>query len=188
MKFLIKLLIITAIVFVSKDVSAATCTSISRTDNSANTVLTSSKYNTDHNTAYTAINAFDAGCIAAGTIDDPASFDATAFNVWLNSPIAGCKVTNSDANTVSVDRCRIAVGDNLLSTTSATILEISRIIGLCVFASGLLTGNFFLIYLALVCWLVCHRQFYPAMSISEITEVSWQWMKALGRKFRRRTP
>lgn len=49
--------------------NAGTCTSISRTNNGANSVLTSTKYNSDLNSAYTAINAFDGGCITDGTLE-----------------------------------------------------------------------------------------------------------------------
>ena len=116
----LKLFLITFLaVFVSNAAYSATCTSINYSSKSANSVLTSSAYNTDHSTAYNAINNFDGGCLATSSIDDQDSFDTTEFSVWRDTPIAGCTVTISDTNTLSVDKCRIMVNGNNLKTTSA---------------------------------------------------------------------
>lgn len=105
--------------FVVANAEAGTCTSISRTNNSSNQVLTSTKYNLDHNTAYTAINAADGGCITDGTLEDGA-LNTTDFDVILKAPKEGCLVSRSDANTLSVGKCRIAVNGNWVTTTTAT--------------------------------------------------------------------
>lgn len=48
----------------------ATCSSpISRTNSSPNTVLTSSKYNTDLNTVYTHVNELDGDCLLAASVN-----------------------------------------------------------------------------------------------------------------------
>lgn len=115
-------MILTAITFTIAyplGLQAGTCTTISRTDAAANSILTSTKYNTDLNTSYSAHNAFDGGCVTDGTLEDGA-LNSTDFAVPLNAIREGCVVTKSDNATVSVDRCMIAVGDNFLKTTSAT--------------------------------------------------------------------
>lgn len=101
------------------DLMAGTCTSISRTNNSANAILTSTKYNTDHNTAYSAINAFDGGCITDGTLEDGA-LNTTDFNPLFNGLAEGCAVTASDTNTLSISACRASVNGNFVNKTSAT--------------------------------------------------------------------
>lgn len=98
---------------------AGTCTSISRTNNSPNTVLTSTKYNTDLNTVYSAANDFDGGCITDGTLESSA-LNATDF-AFLNKGIhQGCKASRSNDSTVSVDKCYLSVGGNFVATTAAT--------------------------------------------------------------------
>lgn len=97
---------------------AGTCSSISRTNASANSVLTSTRYNADLNTAYTAINALDGGCVTDGTLEDGA-LNTTDFAVLLNGITQGCKVSFSDTNTLSVDRCIASVNGNFIKTTSA---------------------------------------------------------------------
>lgn len=96
-----------------------TCSSISRTNASANSVLTSSKYNSDLNTVYTAANDLDAGCLTDGTLELGA-LNSSDFDVLLNSMQVGCKVSKSDAATLSVGKCRLAVDGTLVKTTSAT--------------------------------------------------------------------
>lgn len=105
-------------VLLASKVMAGTCTSISRTNNSANTVLTSTKYNTDINTAYSAINALDGGCISDGTLEDGA-LNTTEFATLLNGVQRGCQITNTDTNTISIDKCILTVNGNQVKTTSA---------------------------------------------------------------------
>ena len=103
----------------SVDLYAGTCSSISRSNVSANSILTSTTYNGDLNTAYTAINAFDGGCITDGTLEVGA-LNTTQFAAVTSGLREGCKVTNTDTNTISVDRCMLAVNGALVKTTSAT--------------------------------------------------------------------
>ena len=113
MKILLLLL-----VFLTSSLYAGTCTSISRTNSSALSVLTSTKYNLDNNTAYSAINAFDGGCVTSGTLE----FDAldTAQFAPILSGSGGCKVSYSSASTVSIGRCREAVNGNLINKSGTT--------------------------------------------------------------------
>ena len=113
-----KKLILISLLLIAQNAISGTCTSISRTNNAANTVLTSTKYNLDHNTAYNAINAYDAGCISDGTLEDGA-LNTTDFAVPLNSLKNGCTVTKSDSNTVSIDKCMLAVNGAWVKTTGA---------------------------------------------------------------------
>jgi len=94
------------------------CTTISRTNVGSNSVLTSSKYNTDLNTAYTAINSSDGECIQNGTILKDA-LSTSDFGVVLDGITEGCKITRSDAATISVGRCRMSINGNFVETTSA---------------------------------------------------------------------
>jgi hypothetical protein len=97
---------------------AGTCTSISRTNSSPLSVLTSTKYNADHNTAYSAINSFDGGCVQTGTLE----FDA--LNTTQFAPIlsgtGGCKVNYLSASSISISKCREAVNGSLINTAGAT--------------------------------------------------------------------
>ena len=116
-----RLLILTFAVYGAclSSAQAGTCTSISRTNASPNTVLTSTKYNLDLNTVYTQINSLDGGCLTDSTVELDA-LNATEFAVPLNAIKEGCKISRSDAATISVDKCRIAVNGNLVTTSSAT--------------------------------------------------------------------
>jgi hypothetical protein len=95
-----------------------TCTSISRTNNAANSVLTSAKYNADLNSSYSNQNAYDLGCGTDGTLESGA-LNTTDFFVPLNYFKDGCKVTRSDGATLSVDKCAMAVNGAWIRTTSA---------------------------------------------------------------------
>lgn len=112
------LLILFFMIFSSQSFGA-TCTSISRTANAANSVLTSTKYNLDHDTAYNAINAFDFGCGTAGTLEIDA-LNATDYAVLLSAPKSGCEAVWQDANTVLVKKCTIAIDNGLTVTTTGT--------------------------------------------------------------------
>lgn len=115
---LLSALTLLAILICLGEAYAGTCTSISRTNNSANSVLTSTKYNSDLNTVYTQINALDAGCLTDGTLE-LAAVNASEWAVVLNAIREGCEVTRSDANTLSVDKCAISVNGSFVKTTSS---------------------------------------------------------------------
>jgi len=114
-----KLFLLLSLIFTT-NIFAGTCTSISRSNNGSGTVLTASKYNTDINTAYTAINAFDGGCITDGTLEF-AALNSSDFASVFNAIQQGCKVSYSDTNTISVGKCIAAVnGYNIRTTSSNT--------------------------------------------------------------------
>lgn len=114
-----RLILIIALLAISFDAYAGTCTSISRTNLSANAILTSTEYNNSLNTVYSAANALDAGCLTDGTLEDGA-LNTTDFGAVLNGVREGCKVTNTDTNTLSVDRCMLAVNGVFVKTVVAT--------------------------------------------------------------------
>lgn len=122
-KKLLDLILLTSIAltvsFLFNEVYAATCTSISRTNASALSVLTSTKYNTDLNTAYTALNAFDAGCITPGTLESD-SLNTTQFAPLLKGLKEGCKVEYTNASTLSISECLASVNGNFVTTTTNT--------------------------------------------------------------------
>jgi hypothetical protein len=107
----------------SEALFAGTCTTLSRTNYSSFQVLTASQLNTDFNTIYAPFNsasgALDGGCISDGTLEDGA-LNTTDFEILLNTPKEGCKVIQNDSDTLSVGRCRIAVGSNFVKTTTST--------------------------------------------------------------------
>jgi hypothetical protein len=98
----------------------STCTSpISRTNSSPNTVLTSTKYNTDVNTVYSHVNNMSGTCIQDASV--PATkLDTTTLPSLVYAIKEGCKVSYSDANTLSVGKCIVSVNGNYIKTTSNT--------------------------------------------------------------------
>ena len=116
MKYLLLLFLITGSAY-----AGTACSTITRTNNGANAVLTSSKYNADHNTAYTRINDLPGNCIQDGTLEFSALATAE-FGVITNGTERGCEITRSDGNTISVASCLSAVNGNQINTaTSATV-------------------------------------------------------------------
>lgn len=109
------ILILFLIIF-AKTGFSATCTSISRTNNAANSVLTSTKYNLDINTVYTAANAFDGGCITDATLEIGA-LNTTDYQAVLSAPKIGCEVVWNSVSQLTVNKCRIAI-DNALTVTA----------------------------------------------------------------------
>lgn len=118
MKFIKLMIILSAFVFVNR-ANAGTCTSITRSNAAANSILTSTQYNNDLNTVYNFTNAYDGGCISSGTVESD-SLNTTQFAVVLNGIKEGCTLTNTDSNTISVDRCMISVNGNFVRTVVAT--------------------------------------------------------------------
>tara|TARA_R110000868_G_scaffold87034_5_gene243669 strand:+ start:7938 stop:8948 length:1011 start_codon:yes stop_codon:yes gene_type:complete len=114
-----KHLIVLLAFFLISNIHAATCTSISRTNSASLSVLTSTKYNTDLNTSYTAINQADGGCIQSGTLESDA-LNTTQFATLLKGIQQGCKVIYSNASTVQIDKCLASVNGNFVGTTTTT--------------------------------------------------------------------
>jgi hypothetical protein len=105
------------LLLISFEVKAA-CSSISRTNATASSILTSSKLNADLNAAYNFLNSYDGGCIQAGTVE-AASLNSTEFGPILKAIVQGCEISYSDSNTISVSKCKIAVDGNLFETSSS---------------------------------------------------------------------
>lgn len=109
-------------IFILPGVAWATCTSpISRTNNSANSVLTSTKYNSDLNTVYAHVNDLDGDCLADGSVEST-KLDTTTLAPLVKGVKEGCFATRSDANTISIDKCLIAVNGNLIEKTTSTTI------------------------------------------------------------------
>lgn len=105
--------------FFLTDLYAGTCTGISRSNYSANSVLTSSALNLDFNTVYNFVGtgAFDGGCIQDGTVEFAAL--GSDFSTITNGIHQGCKVSYSDTNTISIGKCVAAVNGFSIRTTVA---------------------------------------------------------------------
>lgn len=102
------------------EVYGATCSSpITRTNYSTGQVLTSSSLNSQLNTAYNQVNELPGTCIedATVTVDE---MNTTSFAALFSGLKDGCLVSYSDANTLSVSKCRISVNGLMISTSSAT--------------------------------------------------------------------
>lgn len=116
MKSIILLIFLVA----SLNAFSGTCTSDSYTPSLANTVLTSTKYNSDNSTLYDRLAGnLDAGCLQDNTLE-AAALNNTEFAPVLNGIHEGCLVSKSDAATISVDKCLLSIGGNMVQTTSAT--------------------------------------------------------------------
>lgn len=122
-------------------VHAGTCTSISRTNSASLSVLTSSKYNTDLNTAYTAVNSFDGGCVTSGTLESDA-LNTTQFAPLLKGLQQGCKLLYSNATTVQISRCIASVNGNFVNTTSNTNVSFG-----CSGCSSEVTNTLYYVYI-----------------------------------------
>ena len=113
------MILVTIFAFLPIDARAVCASPISRTNSSANSVLTSTKYNLDLNTLYTQINELPGDCIEDNTI----TFDklnTTSFATLLNGIQQGCKVTYSNASTVLIDKCIASVNGEFIRTTTTT--------------------------------------------------------------------
>lgn len=97
----------------------AACSSITRTNATANQVLTSTKYNADLNVVYNFVNDLDGGCIDAGSVE-AAALNSTEFAPVVKGTVNGCEVTYSSSNVVGIGKCQIAVNGYLLDSTSNT--------------------------------------------------------------------
>ncbi len=106
--------------FLSFSAMAGTCSSDNFTSSSANSVLTSTKYNGDHSTIYNRLAGnLDGGCVSDGTLEEGA-LNTSDFEVPLNAIVHGCKVTRTDAATLSIDKCMAAVNGAWVRTIGAT--------------------------------------------------------------------
>lgn len=92
---------------------------ISRINASSNSVLTSSQYNTDLNTVYTHTNDLDGDCITAGTLPQSALESSFTANI-ADGLKKGCKVSYSNASTVSVSACVLGVDGEIVNKSTAT--------------------------------------------------------------------
>lgn len=118
-----KNLIILVILFLITQISfSGTCSSISRTNYTSGQVLTSSSLNTQLNTAYTFLNAYDGGCIAAGSLESDA-LDSTSFAAVTKGIQQGCSVSYSTANNLIISKCLASVNGNLINKTTTTTVS-----------------------------------------------------------------
>jgi microcystin-dependent protein len=115
MKFFISL----AILLASSLGFASTCTTYSRSNYSANQILTASALNADFNNLTSRTNAFDGGCVTDGSLEAGA-LNATDYAVVLSGIQQGCLVSYTDSNTLSISRCMASVNGRFVKTTAAT--------------------------------------------------------------------
>lgn len=101
---------------------AGTCSSISRTNFSANSVLTSTELNSQFNGVYAQVNDLDGGCLTDGTLEF-SSLNTSDFQPILNNVIGGCKVTRASVSSVSISPCSMTINGNTVNKTSSTTLS-----------------------------------------------------------------
>jgi len=117
-----QLLLLISLMFASQ--AMAVCSSpISRTNFSANQVLTSTRLNTELNTAYTRANELPGDCVTAATIDSTKL--STDLNPVLKGIKEGCLVTRSTAAIITVDKCLLAVNGKMVTTTTASTVTMA---------------------------------------------------------------
>lgn len=120
----------------------ATCTATSRNNYVTNQILTSSALNADFNQLVTLANAFDGGCVTAGTLESDA-LNTTQFAPMLKGIKEGCKVSYSSATQVSIGKCLAAVNGNFVTTTVATTVAFG-----CTSCSSEVASTVYYVYIA----------------------------------------
>ena len=138
----IKMKLLFILLFFAGHAYSTVCTTISRTDLSSGSVLTSTKYNGDLNTAYTALNSISGGCVSAGTLG-AASLDATEFDVPLKAIQRGCDLSYKDSLSAYINECRASVNGNFVSKDTQTEVTWAQLD-----AGTEATGSFYYVYIA----------------------------------------
>lgn len=123
------------------DANAGTCSSISRSNFGANTVLTSTELNNQFNTVYGAANALDAGCLTDGTLELAAA--DSSWNPVTDYIFSGCKVTYSNASTIAISRCYLGVNGNIVQKSTSSTVSFG-----CGSCSSETSGTVYYVYVA----------------------------------------
>lgn len=97
----------------------AACSNVTRSNYVSNQILTSSALNTDFNQLVTRINALPGDCITDGTVGS-SKLDTSTLQPITKAPKEGCFASQSDSNTISVDKCILAVSGTMIEKTTAT--------------------------------------------------------------------
>ncbi len=137
-----KNLIIALLLFTLKTTFAGTCSFISRTNYTSQQVLTSSSLNTQFNTAYSFLNAYDGGCISSGTLESDA-LDSTSFGALTKGLQQGCSVSYSTSNNVIISKCLASVNGNFVNKTTTTTVSMG-----CANCSSDTTSTTYYVYIA----------------------------------------
>ena len=114
-----KNLVLLLALFGAQEVMAVCSSQITRTNSSANSVLTSTKYNTDLNTVYTRANDLPGDCLQAGTVGS-AKLTTSEFEVLFNGIHEGCRGTYSSASAVLIERCIMSLNNNFVRKETTT--------------------------------------------------------------------
>lgn len=110
--------ILAIILLMISNFAYSTCTSpLSRSDNSANTILTSAGLNADFNQILTHVNEIDGDCLEDATVPQSA-FDSTVFPILDDAVKEGCRVSKSDDATLIVGACDISIDGNFVQTST----------------------------------------------------------------------
>lgn len=128
--------------FYSSLAIGATCTNTTRNNYTTNQVLTSSALNADFNQIVTKVNAFDGGCVTPGSLESDA-LNSTQFAPILKGLKEGCKVSYSNASTLSISRCLAAVNGSYVTTTSGTNVSFG-----CTSCSSEVASTLYYVYIA----------------------------------------
>jgi len=116
-----KMAILTSLIFlIAFEANAGTCTADSRTNVSANSVLTSTKYNGDLNTVYNRLNGnLDGGCITDGTIEGAGLENGAVDTAQLaDNSVTFAKVASGAMSGAVVSK----TGDYTLTTSDDIVL------------------------------------------------------------------
>lgn len=114
------IILIVALFTISKFAFPVCSSPISRTNSSANTVLTSTKLNLDFNTAYTRVNELPGDCVTSETITTTQILNGTI----VNADIANATISNSKL--ASVNQV-ISSSSGTFGTTSGTFVDVTNL-------------------------------------------------------------
>jgi len=87
-------------------------------------VLTAAQLNSDNTAIASAVNTVDGSCLTDNTVTE-AKLDTSTLGVLLDAVGLGCKISRSDADTISVSICRIGVDGVLTETTGASTVDMA---------------------------------------------------------------
>lgn len=115
------------LMFLIGNVYAATCTSLSRTNYTANQILTSTALNADLNGLLTnsgtthGLNNFDGGCVIDASLEKGA-LNTTDFAYPLNYGKDGCSLSYTNAAQLTISDCGMSINGSWVRTTTGTLV------------------------------------------------------------------
>ncbi|MDQ3159095.1 MAG: hypothetical protein M3P98_03120 [bacterium] len=114
------IILLFALILISRNAFSVCSSPISRVNNGANAVLTSTKYNLDVNTAYTRLNELPGDCVTNETITSAKILNGTIVNADISASAAIARSKLATTNYVIS-----TVGSGSFSTSSVTYVDVT---------------------------------------------------------------